>query len=143
MSSMEHNRSQFTSLKVDYATPKALYEQLDSEFHFTDDPCPYDTTTRAIYGEHDGLARPWGGVTYVNPPYGKQAIVAWVKRAYEEWQQGKTVVLLIPSRTDTKWWHQYCMKATEIRFVKGRLHFNDGPHPAPFPSAIVVFRGAQ
>jgi site-specific DNA-methyltransferase (adenine-specific) len=139
---MEHNRAQFTSLKVDYATPKALYAQLDGEFHFTDDPCPFDTTTRAIYGEHDGLARPWGDSTFVNPPYGRE-IGVWIRRGYEEAQQGKTVVLLIPSRTDTVWWHKYVMKASEIRFIKGRIKFSGAKWNAPFPSAVVVFRGAR
>lgn len=61
--------------------------------------------------------------------------------AYEEWKKGKTVVMLIPSSTDTKWWHDYCMKANEIRFIKGRLKFGGAEYNAPFPGAIVIFRG--
>lgn len=86
----------------------------------------------------DGLSSEWGKVNFVNPPYGNE-IGKWIKKGYEEWQKGKTVVFLIPSRTDTRWWHEYVMKATEIRFIKGRLKFDDQKNPAPFPSAIVIF----
>jgi len=85
------------------------------------------------------LMEKWGGVNYVNPPYGRE-IGHWCKKAFEEWKKGKTIIMLIPSRTDTKWWHEYIMKATEIRFIKGRLKFDDQKNPAPFPSAIVVFK---
>ena len=123
----------FMSQRGNWRTPKALYQALDAEFHFDCDPCP---------SKHkiDGLTMEWGDVSYCNPPYGR-AIIRWISKAYEESQKGKTIVLLIPSRTDTKWWHNYCMKADEIRFIKGRLNFDDGPGSAPFPSAIVVFRG--
>lgn len=73
----------------------------------------------------------------MNPPYGRE-IGAPLKKAYESSLEGATVVCLVPARTDTRWWHAYCMKG-EIRFVKGRLKFNDGPNSAPFPSAVVVF----
>lgn len=66
----------------------------------------------------------------------------WLKKGYGEWKKGRTIVFLIPSRTDTSWWHEYVMKASEIRFIRGRVHFNDAG-PAPFPSAIVVFRGKK
>lgn len=81
-----------------------------------------------------------GGRNYVNPPYGNQ-IGKWLAKGYREAQEGKTVVFLIPSRTDTKWWHDYCMKADEIRFIKGRLKFDEHENSAPFPSAIVIFKG--
>jgi site-specific DNA-methyltransferase (adenine-specific) len=117
---------------MDWKTPKAVYQTLDAEFHFDHDPCPPDFTV-------DGLASDWGSSNFVNPPYG-QALPHWVRKAYEEAQRGKTVVLLIPSRTDTRWWHDYCMKATEIRFIKGRLKFEGAVFNAPFPSAIVIFQ---
>ena len=81
-------------------------------------------------------------MNYVNPPYGKE-LSKWIAKGYEEWQKGKTVVFLIPSRTDTIAWHKYCMNATEIRFIKGRLKFDDQKNSAPFPSAIVIFKGKQ
>jgi site-specific DNA-methyltransferase (adenine-specific) len=120
------------SQKLDWKTPKAVYQVLDSEFQFDHDPCPPNYTI-------DGLKSDWGGVNYVNPPYGRE-LPKWIIKGYEEWQKGKTIVFLIPSRTDTRWWHDYVMKATEIRFIKGRLKFNDQPNPAPFPSAIVIFK---
>ena len=81
-----------------------------------------------------------GGVScFVNPPYGTE-IGKWIKKGYEQYLKGKTVVFLIPSRTDTRWWHEYVMKAKEIRFIKGRLKFDDQENSAPFPSAIVVFK---
>lgn len=77
----------------------------------------------------------------MNPPYGRE-IGKWVQKAYESAQQGATVVCLIPSRTDTKWWHDYCMKG-EIRFIKGRLKFGTATYNAPFPSAVVIFRNIE
>jgi site-specific DNA-methyltransferase (adenine-specific) len=77
----------------------------------------------------------------VNPPYGRE-IGKWIKKAHEEGSKPSTVVVcLVPSRTDTKYWHDYCMKADEIYFVKGRLKFGNSSSAAPFPSAVVVFRG--
>lgn len=122
----------FRSQRMDWKTPKAVYQVLDSEFHFNHDPCPPDFQV-------DGLTSDWGGSNFVNPPYGR-ALPLWVKKAFDEWKKGKTVVMLIPSRTDTRWWHDYCMQATEIRFIKGRLKFDDQANSAPFPSAIIVFR---
>lgn len=121
----------FSSLRPDWKTPKAVYQILDAEFSFDHDPCPPSYTV-------DGLTSEWGKSNYVNPPYNQ--LKAWLKKGYEEWRKGKTVVFLIPSRTDTIAWHEYCMKATEIRFIKGRLKFDDSGNSAPFPSAIVVFK---
>ena len=127
----------FSSLRMDWKTPKAVYQVLDSEFHFDHDPCPAGWD-----GKVDGLKSSWGGANYVNPPYGRE-LPRWIEKGFNEWQEGKTVVFLIPSRTDTRWWHDFCMKASEIRFIRGRLKFDDQANSAPFPSAIVIFRGAQ
>ena len=121
----------FSSERQNWKTPKAFYQALDAEFGFDFDPCPTKPT-------FDGLTVDWGGTNYVNPPYSECA--AWCKKAYGEFKKGKTVVMLIPSRTDTKYWHEYCMKATEIRFIKGRLNFDGHKNSAPFPSAVIVFR---
>ena len=123
----------FSSLRLDWKTPKAVYQVLDAEFGFDHDPCPVKPKT-------DGLLSEWGGVNYVNPPYGKE-LPKWIKKGFEEHIKGKTVVFLIPSRTDSRWWHDYIMKAQEIRFIKGRLKFEGAIYNAPFPSAVVVFRG--
>lgn len=125
----------FMSEKMDWQTPDAVYDKLDREFHFDHDPCPANWD-----GKVDGLTSDWGKSNFVNPPYGRE-LTKWVEKGYNEAQEGKTVVLLIPSRTDTKWWHDYCMKADEIRFIKGRLRFKGAKYNAPFPSAIIIFRG--
>ena len=78
----------------------------------------------------------------MNPPYGRE-ITKWMQKAYESSRQGVTVVCLVPSRTDTKWWHDYVMFADEIRFVKGRLKFDGHKNSAPFPSAVVIFKGIK
>jgi len=128
---MKNNKAMFTSFKQDWRTPKAVYQTLDAEFGFDYDPCPIKPTK-------DGLTTDWGNINYVNPPY--KEIAKWLAKGYEEWKKGKTVVFLIPSRTSVRWWHDYCMQATEIRFIKGRLYFNESKSPAPFPSAIIIFR---
>ena len=75
----------------------------------------------------------------MNPPYGRE-IPKWVEKAYESAKSGEaTVVCLLPSRTDTKWWHDHVMKADTIRFIKGRLKFDGHKNSAPFPSVIAIF----
>lgn len=121
----------FKSERQNWRTPDGFYKALDSEFNFTFDPCPPSPY-------FDGLRVDWGSVNFCNPPYSD--ISVWIKKGFEEFQKGKTVVFLIPSRTDTKWWHEYCMKATQIRFIKGRLKFDDQKNNAPFPSCLVIFK---
>lgn len=122
-----------TSLSPHWATPKWLYDELNKEFNFDFDPCP-------LGGGFDGLVVRWGKVNYINPPYGRE-IGKWIAKAHAEALGGGICVMLLPSRTDTKWWHDYCMKAYEIRFIKGRLKFGDSKNSAPFPSCIVIFKG--
>ncbi len=132
---MTLNPGLFSSLTCEWATPKALYEQLAEEFGpFDLDPCPFGYSDWV-----SGLALEWVGRVFVNPPYGRK-IGQWIQKAYESSLTGALVVCLIPARTDTAWWHDYVMKANEIRFLRGRLHFNDGNGRAPFPSAVVVFQ---
>ena len=128
------NKSLFSSESVHWSTPKDLYEKLDEEFHFNYDPCP-------LHSVEDLLDTEWGTSTFMNPPYGRE-ITKWIKKAYEESLKGKTIVCLIPSRTDTRWWHEYVMKAKEIRFLRGRLRFGNATNSAPFPSCVVVFNDA-
>ena len=127
-----NNNLMFSSDNDNWKTPIAVYEALDGEFHFDFDPCPLNESP-----EFNGLAIEWGQCSFVNPPFSN--IAAWCKKAYEQWLQGKTVVMLIPSRTDTIYWHKYIMQSSEIRFIKGRLKFGDAKNSAPFPSVIVVF----
>lgn len=131
------------SSKTDlWSTPPELFKALDDEFTFTLDPCcTVDNATCPTYftEEDDGLSKSWAGHTvFMNPPYGRE-IGKWIKKAYEE---DATVVCLIPSRTDTKWWHDYVMQG-EVRFIKGRLKFGGHKNPAPFPSAVIIFRSSK
>ncbi len=127
-------RVHFSSLTDHWSTPKSVYDKLKEEFNFNFDPCP-------LNADFDGLKLEWGDRTFVNPPYSD--LKAWCKKAHEESLKGKLVVMLIPSRTDTIAWHEYCMKAKEIRFIKGRLRFGNSKSSAPFPSAIIVFNGLR
>lgn len=130
------NRVHFSSQTDNWKTPEKFYQELHKEFNFDYDPCPLEN----FFGG-DGLRDSWGKSNFVNPPYSE--IAKWVKKGYEESLKGKTVIFLIPSRTDTKWWHEYVMKAQEIRFIKGRLRFGDAKKDAPFPSCIVIFKAMQ
>ena len=137
------NRALFTSTSCEWETPRALFAALDAEFHFDLDPCatPNNAKCRDFYAiETDGLTQNWGGrKVFCNPPYGRE-IGRWVRKCYEESQRGATVVMLIPARTDTAWFHDYIYGKAEIRFIRGRLHFNESTSGAPFPSMIVIFK---
>ena len=128
------NAACFMSLTVEWPTPKALYDKLDSEFHFNFDPCP-------LGGAVDPPARllnNWKGKrVFCNPPYGPG-----IRPFLECWQDAELAVYLIPARTDTRWFHDICLPhASEIRFIKGRVHFDGAKNPSPFPSMIVIFGG--
>ena len=123
------------SYRLDWRTPQKLYNSLNQIFRFNFDPCP-------VNPDFDGLKINWKQSNYVNPPYGRK-LGLWVKKCFEESQKGKTSVLLIPSRTDTRYWHKYVMKASEIWFIKGRLKFDDQKYPAPFPNVIVIFKNNE
>ena len=137
----------FSSKTNEWYTPKHIYDDLNAEFGFTLDPCctPSSAKCSKYYTqEDDGLKQDWSNDTvFVNPPYGRD-IKHWVKKSYEESLLGATVVLLIPARTDTSYWHDYIFDKAEIRFMRGRIKFErpDGVmgDSAPFPTAIVVYR---
>ena len=134
----------FSSKSMEWETPQKFYNQLNDRYSFTLDPCATESTAKCekyFTESDDGLSQDWGGnVVFMNPPYGR-AISSWIKKAYEESRKNNTVVVcLIPARTDTKYWHNYCMKAHEINFIKGRLKFGGSKNAAPFPSAVIVFR---
>lgn len=133
-----------TSKTQNWETPKWLFDLLDEEFNFDLDVCATDDNTLCEYyftEEENGLEQEWWGVAWCNPPYGSQAKF-WVEKAYKEAEKGNcTVVLLIASRTDTRYFWDY-VRHGEVRFLKRRLKFggNDGKYSAPFPSVVVVFR---
>lgn len=141
------NQGLFSSEKQDWCTPQQFFDELDAEFHFVLDAAATHQNSkckRCFTPEDDGLIQNWdvGGAVYCNPPYGKE-IGLWVKKAYEEAQKGTTIVMLIPARTDTKYFHEYIYHKAEIRFVKGRLKFTDEngtpKGTAPFPSMVVIY----
>lgn len=131
----------FSSESEEWATPQDFFDNLNQEFHFTLDVCATSENAKVsnyYTKQDDSLSLEWTGVCWMNPPYGK-TIKQWVKKAWESARKGSTVVCLLPARTDTTWWHDYCMKG-EIRFIRGRLKFNGCKNAAPFPSAVVIFR---
>jgi|TARA_R110000737_G_scaffold338290_1_gene359211 site-specific DNA-methyltransferase (adenine-specific) len=141
-------KTMFSSKTGEWSTPQEFFDKLNWRFGpFDLDPCanPHNTKCANFYTEvEDGLSKDWSGhTTFVNPPYGK-GIDKWIKKGYDTAKDGESrVVMLIPSRTDTKYWHNYVMKASEVYFLKGRLKFGDSVNSAPFPSAVIVFDGTN
>ena len=130
----------FSSKSNEWATPQPFFDKLDEKFNFTLDPCATEKTAKCkkyFTAKDNGLSKSWEGETvFMNPPYGRE-IKHWIKKAYNESLKGGLIVCLIPARTDTAYWHDYCMKGT-IRFIRGRLKFSE-KNSAPFPSAVVIF----
>lgn len=159
------NKVLFSSNNMDWETPQDFFDKLDEEFKFTLDPCCtketakcrgyitkeglFDKKLNTLMQSGDGLSLNWhkfSNSIFVNPPYGRE-IGKWIKKAYEESLKGCVCVCLIPSRTDTAYWHDYCIKG-EIRFIRGRLKFKGKNkagewvnNSATFPSAIIIFDG--
>ena len=132
----------FSSKTDKWETPQDFFDKLDDEFNFTLDVCalPENAKCSNYYTpEQDGLAMPWKGVCWCNPPYGRQ-IGQWVRRALFASVSGATVVMLLPARTDTRWFHEYIYGKAEIRFIRGRLKFGGVDNAAPFPSMVVIYR---
>ncbi len=124
----------------DWATPQPLFDTLNAEFAFGLDVCATASNAKcaAFYDPSvDGLAQPWTGACWMNPPYGEE-IARWVEKAAVSAKAGATVVALVPARTDTAWWWSHC-RHHEVRFLRGRLRFGGAQAGAPFPSAVVVF----
>ena len=129
---------------TEWETPQDFFDAMDQEFRFTLDPCATLNNTKCpIFFATDGLTKDWSkDIVWMNPPYTRD-ISKWIKKAYDSAQQGGTVICLIQGRsTDTKWWHKFVMKSSEIRFIKGRLHFglNGVFKRANISNVIVVFR---
>lgn len=135
----------FSSKTDQWATPQNFFDELNEEFKFDLDPCADETNHKCEkYFDkiQDGLKQNWGGYNvFCNPPYGRQ-IGKWVKKCHDEVEKNNCnlAVMLIPARTDTKWFHNFIYKKAEIRFVKGRLKFGGASNSAPFPSMVVIFR---
>jgi len=116
----------FSSKSDLWETPQDFFDRLNEEFHFDLDVCalPENAKCERFYTpEMDGLKQPWEGTCWCNPPYGKYSIIKWVQKADLSTTSGSTVVMLLPARTDTQWFHEFVLGKAEIRFVKGRLKF--------------------
>ncbi|MBI3978672.1 MAG: adenine methyltransferase [Chloroflexi bacterium] len=130
-----------------WRTPSRTFEALDAEFDFTLDPCasaPIKPSIEYFTEVDNGLARSWSGRVFVNPPYGR-VIADWLRKITASRESCEVIVGLLPCRTDSAWWHDHVMPADEIRFIRGRLHFegvdhSPAAHNAPFPSCVVVWR---
>ena len=134
----------FSSKTDQWATPQDFFDKLNEEFDFTLDVCalPENAKCKQFFTpEIDGLSQPWKGRVWCNPPYGRE-IGQWVRRAFLAVVSGgaEVVVMLLPARTDTRWFHEYIYKKADVRFLKGRLKFGEAKNSAPFPSMIVIFK---
>jgi phage N-6-adenine-methyltransferase len=151
----------FSKASDEWETPQAFFDVLNLEFHFDVDAAATESNSKcgeAWFGLDDDamcqdalLITHWGlpfnpFVVWLNPPYSKCR--EFIAKAAEEAGKGCTVVCLVPSRTDTRWWHDYVWDrethqprpGVEVRFVKGRLKFGGSVAGAPFPSVLVIFR---
>ena len=127
-----------------WSTPQEFFDKYNELYNFETDVCASSENAKCekyFTEEDNGLEQDWEGSCWMNPPYGR-TIKSWMKKAYESSLNGATVVCLVPSRTDTVWWHDYAVKG-DIEFIKGRLKFGGHKNPAPFPSAVVVFKGVE
>lgn len=128
-----------------WETPEYLYDELNKEFGFDFDPCPI----RHDISKWNGLEIDWGGVNFVNPPYSNPSKDLFIRKGFEEWKKGKTVVFLIPTNTDTKVFHEFIYPFAEIRFIKGRVKFKGFNSKGEYVtnkcgltgSMICIFRG--
>lgn len=142
------NGALLSSQNMNWCTPRDFFDKLNAEFHFTLDAAATDATALCpdyFTPETNGLAHSWAtsGAVWCNPPYGRQ-IGKWVKKAHTEaLRRGGCIVLLIPARTDTSYFHDYIYHQAEIRFIRGRLCFTDETGTprgtAPFPSMLVIY----
>ena len=127
-----------------WATPIELFNELD-DMHQFDQDVAASLTNRLCdewlgldhpdEAKRNGLTAEWVGHVWCNPPYGR-GIKDWVLKAS---QHHDLVVMLLPARTDTRWFHEIVLPNADIEFIKGRLKFGNSKAGAPFPSMIVRF----
>lgn len=150
MSNFFNNKIAFSSNKSDWETPQKLFNKLNQKYNFTWDLAASKQNAKCknyFTKEQDSLIQDWSklkGNLYLNPPYGRH-IQKWVEKAYYSSvskEDGQSIILLLPSRTDTSYWHEYIFGKAKIYFLRGRLKFElngESSQPAPFPSAIIEF----
>lgn len=144
-----------SSVDMTWTTPKSFFDKVSQEFNFTLDAAAFKTSALCpnYYGpdheqtdRRDALECDWvkdsaGGWIWLNPPYGR-ALPHFIKKAHNEYLRGAKIVILIPSRTGTSYWHDYLVNH-EIRFIRGRLKFGNTNTSAPFDSALIIMGGNQ
>lgn len=134
------NNVHYSSKTPEWETPQDLFDKLNAVFRFSLDPCATKKNAKCkkFYTQKDdGLSKSWKGErVFMNPPYGRE-IGKWVVKA--AMSKAKVVVALLPSRTDTQWFHKYIYKKAHVHFLKGRLKFGKSTNSAPFPSMIAVW----
>ena len=135
----------FSRKSDEWTTPQWLFDKLNEQYSFTLDPASDGLNNKCVKHytiQTDGLSQSWKGETvFINPPYSKT--YDWVKKAHNEGLSNNTkCIMLIPARTDTRWYHEFCLDPLAVKsitFIKGRLKFGQQKNPAPFPSMIVEF----
>ena len=137
----------FSSNKDDWETPQKLFDRLNLEYDFTLDAAANEKNSKCDEYLTDALEQPWHGSVWCNPPYGRTTTGDFIKRGYDmfRWNDAcKSIVFLVPARTDTRWFHDYVYGIASIEFLKGRLKFEVNGVPsknaAPFPSMLVIYR---
>ena len=136
----------FSSETGEWETPQDLFDKLNTEYCFTIDVAATPENAKCptfITKEQDALTQPWHGRVWCNPPYGRGIVTKWVEKATEEYWTGNAqiIVMLLPARTDTKWFHEYVYGAigVDVGFIRGRLKFGGAKNSAPFPSMLVYW----
>lgn len=140
-------KGKFESVRQDWETPIELFDTINSEFNFTLDGAASETNKKCenyFSKDTDSMKVSWGSnVVWLNPPYGEKggySIKSWVEKSYKESLSGATVVMLIPARTNTNWFHDICLSHAEVRFIKGRPKFGGADHGLPQPLCYVIFK---
>lgn len=145
------DKNKFDSVKSDWSTNWEFFNPINDEFKFTIDVAA-DSRNKKVERffsiEDDGLKQDWTNeIVWCNPPYGRD-VPKWLLKGKENAEKNNTIsVFLIPARTNTKWFHEICLKADEIRFVKGRPKFYNYANEdfealfgLPVPLCLVIFR---
>jgi len=136
--------TKFHSAKSDWETPQNLFDVLNQRFRFTCDVAASSSNTKVkdnyFTEEQDAIQQAWKETCWCNPPY-TTSLKLWAAYGLlQSHKYGSTIVMLLPCRTNTEWWHKFCMQAEEIIFLRGRPKFGDAKHGLPQPLALVVFR---
>lgn len=141
----------YSSASAEWYTPPDLFNEWNIKYGpFDLDPCPAATSPikkliPISCANKSGLTSSWFGRVYCNPPYGRE-IGQWTRKAQQEIQNPNTdiIVMLVPARTDTAWWHEAIDAGAQPVFLRGRIKFWGPESPykssAPFPSALLIFK---